>query len=136
MKLIKTIPLEGDKLSAKELAMLGVGESLTAFCESLADKDNARSNAYYVCKNIPRPDGNTYKIETSNLFDSVTVTVVPPTDDKTCKTKKLIHGTQSGLDKGIKRHEANGWAVERTEKAPRGIANTRFTYIAYLKREI
>lgn len=75
MKLYKTIPLEGDKLSAEHLAGLGEDEKITAVCETIAEKDNARQNAYYVRKNIPRPDGLTYKVETSNIAQTVTVTV-------------------------------------------------------------
>ncbi len=76
MKLFKTIPLEGDKLSAEHLASLGEGESITAVCETIAEKDNARQNAYHVRKNIPRPDGNTYKVKTSNINSTVTVSLI------------------------------------------------------------
>lgn len=75
MKIFKTIPLEGDKLSAEHLANLGEGEKITVLCETLAEKDNSRQNAYYVRKNIPRPDGYTYKVETSNLNNTVTVSL-------------------------------------------------------------
>lgn len=49
------------------------------------------------------------------------------------QTKKLVHGTQRGLDKQIELHNAKGWVLQSTETVPRG--NTgRLTYIAYLKR--
>lgn len=75
MKIFKTIPLEGDKLSAEHLANLGEDEKITVLCETLAEKDNSRQNAYYVRKNCPRPDGYTYKVETSNLNNTVTVSL-------------------------------------------------------------
>lgn len=76
MKLYKTIPLEGDRLSAEMLANLGEGETLTAVCESISEKDNARQNAYYVRKNIPRPDGFAYEVKTSNINSTVTVSLI------------------------------------------------------------
>lgn len=75
MKIFKTIPLEGDKLTAEYLANLGEGEVIIVRCETLAEKDNSRQNAYYVRKNCPRPDGMTYKIETSNVAQTVTVSL-------------------------------------------------------------
>jgi len=48
------------------------------------------------------------------------------------KIKKLIHGTQQGLDRNIERQKANGWIVDRTEIVPRGSATSKFMYIAYL----
>lgn len=51
------------------------------------------------------------------------------------QTKKLVCGTQCALDKGIEAHKAKGWTVERTDKVPRGLKSSKFTYIAYLKRE-
>lgn len=75
MKIFKTIPLEGDKLSAEHLANLGEGEAITVRCETLAEKDNSRQCAYYARKNCPRPDGMTYKIETSNVAQTVTVSL-------------------------------------------------------------
>lgn len=70
--------MEGETLSAEHLANLGEGESVVVYCDTLADKDNARQNAYYVRKNIPRNDGLTYKIETSNVNGTVTVSLVNP----------------------------------------------------------
>lgn len=77
MRLYKTIPLEGDKLTAELLANLGEGETITAYCETVAEKDNARQNAYYVRKNIPRPDGLTYEVKTSNANSTVSVGLIP-----------------------------------------------------------
>jgi len=49
--------------------------------------------------------------------------------------KKIVCGTQRGLEGSIERHKASGWAVERTEAVPRGTATSKMTYTAYLKRE-
>lgn len=76
MKLFKTIPIEGDRLSAELLANLDEGETITAYCETLAEKDNARQNAYYIRRNLPRPDGLNYEVKTSNLNGTVTVSVI------------------------------------------------------------
>lgn len=78
MKIFKTIPLDGDKLSAEHLANLGEGESITVHCDTVSERDNSRQNAYYVRKNIPRPDGRTYKVETSNVAQTVTVSLKNP----------------------------------------------------------
>lgn len=48
-------------------------------------------------------------------------------------TKKLVFGTQHGLDKAIETYTAKGWEVERTETIPRGITG-RETYLLYLKK--
>lgn len=75
MQIFKTIPLEGDRLTAEHLAKLGEGESVTIHCETLAEKDNSRQCAYYARKNNPRPDGKTYKIEVSNIKQTVTISL-------------------------------------------------------------
>ena len=81
MKLYKKIPLEGDRLSAEHLSHLGEGEELTVVCENVAEKDNARQNAYYVRRNVPRPDGLSYSISTSNLQNTVTVSLTRVCDN-------------------------------------------------------
>lgn len=78
MRLTRTIPIEGDKLTADVMEKIALGESVTAHCESIREYDNSRGNAIYVRKNRPRPDGYTYQIQTSNLNNTVTVTVVKP----------------------------------------------------------
>lgn len=75
MKIFKKIPIEGDRLTAEHLANLGEGEALIVNCETLAEKDNSRQCAYYTRKNCPRSDGKTYKVETSNIAQTVTITL-------------------------------------------------------------
>lgn len=76
MRLTRTIPIEGDKLTAEIMEKLHLGESVIVHCENIREYDNARGNAIYARKNRPRPDGYTYKIQTSNLNSTVTVEVV------------------------------------------------------------
>lgn len=80
MKIYKSIPLEGDRLSTEMLEHLDLGESLTVYCETIMERDNSRQCAYYTRKNCPRPDGRTYKIEVSNVKQTVTVSVEPKLD--------------------------------------------------------
>ncbi len=76
MRLTRTTPIEGEKLTAEIMERIGLGESVTAHCDNTREYDNSRGNAIYVRKNRVRPDGYTYKIQTSNLNSTVTVTVV------------------------------------------------------------
>lgn len=85
MKITKTIPLEGDRLSTEMLANLDTGESVTVFCETIMERDNSRQCAYYARKNCPRPDGRIYKVEVSNVKQTVTVSLTEPEQQPTQK---------------------------------------------------
>lgn len=50
------------------------------------------------------------------------------------QTKKLVFGTQRGLDKAVELHKAKGWVIVGTETIPRG-STGRNIYIAHLNRD-
>lgn len=82
MKIFKTTPIEGDKLTAKMLSELALGETLTAECENIREFDATRQCAYYTKRDIPRPDGHGYKVVISTLCNTVAVTVVAKEAEK------------------------------------------------------
>lgn len=50
------------------------------------------------------------------------------------QTKKLVFGTQRGLNGAIQAHKSKGWMVDSTAVIPRGLASKLYTYIAFLSR--
>lgn len=49
------------------------------------------------------------------------------------QTKKLVYGTQRGLNRQIELHEAKGWVPSGSFAIPRGRTG-RMTYIANLEK--
>lgn len=50
-------------------------------CDTAAELESARRNAYYIKDNCPRADGARYNISTSHKAMVVTVTVVPAKEE-------------------------------------------------------
>lgn len=112
MRLTRTIPIERDKLTADVMEKIALGESVTAHCENIREYDNSRGNAIYVRKNRPRPDGNTYQIQTSNLNSTVTVTVTVVKPQSWLKPRNSSAGPDAPSTRRLKptRRKAGLWS--------------------------
>lgn len=65
-----------EKLTAKTLAAMRPGGRPRTFrCDSAAELESARRNAYYIKANCPRPDGAVYNISCSLTAMVVTVSL-------------------------------------------------------------
>nr|WP_304651463.1 hypothetical protein [Bacteroides acidifaciens] len=65
-----------EKLTADALAKMKLGgRSKTFRCDTAAELESARQNAYYIKRNCPRPDGATYNISYSVKAMIVTVSL-------------------------------------------------------------
>lgn len=71
----KKVPMESKRLTTKHLARLEEDETLIVHCDTLAERDNSRQCAYYARKKCPRPDGYYYKVETSNIDKTITISL-------------------------------------------------------------
>lgn len=68
-----------EKLTAKVLANMKFGGRPKTFrCDTAAELESAKRNAYYIKRNCPRPDGAIYHISCSLKAMIVTVSVVKP----------------------------------------------------------
>lgn len=66
-----------EKLTADALAKMKLGGRAKTFrCDTAAELESARQNAYYIKRNCPRPDGATYNISCSLKAMVVTVSLV------------------------------------------------------------
>lgn len=67
-----------EKLTAETLARMRLGGRPKTFrCDTAAELESARQNAYYIKRNCPRPDGATYNISYSLKAMVVTVSLAP-----------------------------------------------------------
>lgn len=67
-----------EKLTAEALAKMKLGGRPKMFrCDTAAELESARQNAYYIKRNCPRPDGATYGISYSLKAMIVTVNLIP-----------------------------------------------------------
>lgn len=65
-----------EKLTAAALAGMRLGGHPKVFrCNSAAEYEAARQNAYYIRRNRPRPDGANYKISCSIKAMVITVSL-------------------------------------------------------------
>ena len=65
-----------EKLTADALAKMRLGGRPKAYrCDTAAELESARQNAYYIKRNCPRPDGATYNISYSVKAMIVTVSL-------------------------------------------------------------
>lgn len=72
-----------EKLTAEALARMKPGGRPKMFrCDTAAELESARRNAYYIKDNCPRPDGATYGISCSLKAMVVTVTVTPAKEER------------------------------------------------------
>lgn len=71
-----------EKLTADALARMKIGgRSRTFRCDTAAELESARQNAYYIKRNCPRPDGATYNISYSLKAMVVTVSLIPKAEE-------------------------------------------------------
>lgn len=72
-----------EKLTADALARMKIGGRPKAFrCDTAAELESARQNAYYIKRNCPRPDGASYKISCSHKAMVITVSLTEEAYDK------------------------------------------------------
>lgn len=65
-----------EKLAADTLAKMRIGGRPKTFrCDTAAELESARQNAYYIKRNYPRPDGATYSISYSIKAMVITVSL-------------------------------------------------------------
>ena len=68
-----------EKLTAEALARMKLGGRAKTFrCDSAAELESARQNAYYIKRNCPRLDGAIYKISYSLKAMVVTISLEKP----------------------------------------------------------
>jgi len=71
-----------EKLTAEALAKMKPGGRPKMFrCDTAAELESARQNAYYIKRNCPRPDGATYGISYSLKAMVVTISVISKTEE-------------------------------------------------------
>lgn len=68
-----------EKLTVDALEKMRLGGRPKMFrCDSAAELESAKQNAYYIKRNCPRPDGATYNITCSYKAMVVTVSLEKP----------------------------------------------------------
>jgi hypothetical protein len=71
-----------EKLTADVLAKMKPGGRPKTFrCDTAAQLESARQNAYWIKRNKPRPDGAVYHISYSIKAMVITISVIPKTEE-------------------------------------------------------